>query len=159
MVGYRQVIVNGLGNAHETLRLVVRCRIIGQHLHRIHGIVTARVEQALDIMLLHDLENLLIYILMSFNLGHFETAGAEECGRGSLQQLDSGLIIQILSKVDQVVLQEALNAMYHTIDLLYAKLLGCRIHTGNGRVDDSGRSAGLSNYNVSSHFDISFFFV
>ena len=159
VVGYRQIVINGLGNAHETLRLVMCRRIIGQHLHRIHGIISARIEQALDIMLLHDLENLLVHILMTFNLGHLETAGAEECGRGSLQKLDSGLVIQILTEIDQVVLQEALNAVYHTIDLLYAKLLGRRIYAGNGRVDDSGRSAGLSNYNVSFHFDISFFFV
>ena len=110
-------------------------------------------------MLLHDLENLLINILMPFDLGHLETAGAQECGRGSLQQLNPGLIVQILAQIDQIVLQESFDSVYHTINFLYAKLLGSRIYAGNGRVDDSGRSAGLSHYNVSSHFDISFWCV
>ena len=46
--------------------------------------------------------------------------------------------------------------MNHTIDFLYSKLLSCGIYAGNGRVNYGCRSAGLSNYNVSSHFDISF---
>ena len=44
--------------------------------------------------------------------------------------------------------------MNHTIDFLYSKLLSCGIYAGNGRVNYGCRSAGLSNYNVSSHFDI-----
>ena len=76
VVGYRQVIVDCLGNAHETLRLVMSSRIIGQHLYGIHGVISACIEQTLNIMLLHDLKYLLVYFFMSFNLRHFETAGA-----------------------------------------------------------------------------------
>ena len=57
VVGYRQVIVDCLGNAHETLRLVMSSRIIGQHLYGIHGVISACIEQTLNIMLLHDLKN------------------------------------------------------------------------------------------------------
>ena len=76
VIGYRQVIVNCLGNTHEALRLIVSSRIIGQHLHRIHGVISACVEKTLNIMLFHDFEYFFVYFLMSFNLRHFETAGA-----------------------------------------------------------------------------------
>ncbi len=84
VIRYRQIVINGLRNAHEPLRLIVCCRIVGQHLNGIHGIITSGIEQTLDVMLLHDLEYLLIYILMSFDLRHFKTAGTEECRRSSL---------------------------------------------------------------------------
>ena len=56
----RQIIINGLRNTHESLRLIVCCRIVRQHLNGIHGIVTACIEQTLYIMLLHNLEYLLL---------------------------------------------------------------------------------------------------
>ena len=84
MIRYRQIIVNGLWHAHKSLRLVMRRRIIGQHFNRIHGVVAARVKQALDIMLLHDLKNLLVNVLMSLDLRHLKTAGTKKCRRRSL---------------------------------------------------------------------------
>ena len=104
VVCHRKVIVDGLGNAHESLRLIVCCCIIGQHLHRIHRVIAACIEQTLNVMLLHDLKYFLIYILMSLDLGHLETAGTQERRGCSLKQFDSGLIIQIVTQIDHFII-------------------------------------------------------
>ena len=74
MVCNRKIVVDRLRNTHESLRFVMSSRIVGKHLYGIHRIVSACIEQAFDIMFLHDLKNFLIYIFMSFDLGHFKTA-------------------------------------------------------------------------------------
>ena len=52
MVCNRKVVVNRLWNAHKPLWFALHCRIIGEHLNRIHRIISADIEQALDIIFL-----------------------------------------------------------------------------------------------------------
>ena len=50
--------------------------LVGQHLDRIHRVVAACIEEAFDIMFLHDFKNFLVNIFVSFNLRHLKTTGA-----------------------------------------------------------------------------------
>ena len=152
MIGNRQVVVDCLRHAHESLRFIVCSRIIGQHLNRIHGIIAACIEEALYIMFLHDLKYFLINIFMTLNLRHLKTAGAKECGRRSLEQFNACLIIQIVTKINHLVIQKSLDTMHHTINFLHTQFLcGC-INTCHGRINNGCRAARLTNNNISFHF-------
>ncbi len=149
VIGDRQIIVDGLGNAHEGLLLAMLLRIVGEHLDGVHGVIAACVEQGVNVVLLHHLEDLLVDILMSFRLGHLVAAGAQE-GRGSsLQELDAHGICEILVEIHDLALQEALDAVNHAVDMNSTLLLGTDIDAGNGGIDDGCGAAGLTYYYVS----------
>ena len=148
VIGNRKVIVDGLRNAHEQLLLAVLLRIVAQHLYGIHGVIAACIEQGINVMLLHDLEDVLVNILVSLNLGHLEAAGAQECGRSSLEKLNSHGICKILVQINKLILKEALDSVNHAIYMLRACCLGTGIYASDGGVDDGCRTAGLTYYYV-----------
>ena len=74
MICHRQIIVDGLRDTHESLRLVVSCSIIREHFHSVHRIVSAVIQEVLNIIFLEDGEDLLVYILIAFNFRQFVAA-------------------------------------------------------------------------------------
>ena len=58
MVGQGEVVVNRLGHAEEALRLAGEQRVIGELLDGVHGVVAADIDEALDVQLVENIENL-----------------------------------------------------------------------------------------------------
>ena len=95
------------------------------------------------------------FMNMEFKL---ETAGAEERGGRSLEQLNSHGICKIFVKINDTALQKTFDAVNHAINLVITLLLGLIINTADRSVDDSCRAAGLSDYTITlTHSSFSFF--
>ena len=159
VVSDRQIVVDRLGNAHEIFVLdALLSRKIGKHLDGIHGIIAACIKQSVDVIGIHHIQNLLIGLGAGIDLGHFETAGAEERGGRSLEQLNSHGICKIFVKINDTALQKTFDAVNHAINLVITLLLGLIINTADRSVDDSCRAAGLSDYTITlTHSSFSFF--
>ena len=84
VVGEGQVVVNGLGYAQELLLMSLQNRVVGQLLDGVHGIVSADVDECLNLQLVHDFEQLLINLRILMNLGQLIPAGAQESRRRPL---------------------------------------------------------------------------
>ena len=78
MIGQRQIVVNRLGTADEPLRITLDNRIVGKLFDRIHGIVSANIDEGFDFQLLQDFENLLIYFRILVNFRQLIPAGTEK---------------------------------------------------------------------------------
>jgi len=75
MVCQCQVIVYGFRNAEELLGLSCKDRIIRQFLDSIHGIISADINECINVQLIQDFENLFINCFIFMNLRKFVTAG------------------------------------------------------------------------------------
>ncbi len=148
MVRDGQIVVDGLWNPHKQLALAMVFGIVTEHLHRIHRVIAARIEKCIDVMRFHDPEDVLVDILVSLDLRHLEAAGTQEGRRCSLEQLNAHRICKVLVQINQLVLQKALNAVNHSVNMLCTCCLCAGIHARDGRVDDGGRAARLTYYYI-----------
>src|SRR5699024_1226922 len=60
VVGTGQVVVDGLGHAHDTALIANPVHVLGNLVAGIHGVVAAVVEEVTDVVLLEDLQDLLV---------------------------------------------------------------------------------------------------
>ena len=84
VVRQSQIVVDGLRHAHEFLGLSRQDGVIGQLLDRVHGIVSADVDEALHVQLVEDLENLHVDLLVLVDGRQLVAAGAEKGRRRPL---------------------------------------------------------------------------
>ena len=141
VIGNRKVIIDGLRNTHKSLLFALHRRIIGKHLHRIHRVISADVEQDFDIVFLKNLEDFIVDFFVAFDFRKFITAGSKECRRSSLQQFDILVIPDILSHINKIVLQESFDTMMHTVNFLNSDFSCIAYNACKRRVDYSGRTA------------------
>ena len=87
MIGECKVVINGLGASYESDGGSGDDRIIGKLLDGIHRIVSADVDEAVDLELIEHLEDLLVKFLVLIDIGELITAGSQISRRCSLKKL------------------------------------------------------------------------
>ena len=95
---------------------IITDRIVG------HGNGYGRIDQYLNDLLVKDIENLLIYILVSLYWRQLVSACSEESRRCSLEQRKILRAGDIVFDINYILLQKSLDAMMHTIDPSYSCL-------------------------------------
>ena len=140
VVNRHQIVVDRLGNAHETLRHAVLLRPLGQCVHGVHGVVAADVEHDFDVVLVHDLHQALeVGVVAALQL---VAAGAQSARGRLLQNLD--LAAGQLGEVVELVVKHALDAVQTAVDTVVhrVQLVGAD-DAGEAGVDDGSGAAGL----------------
>ena len=151
MVGAVEVIVNGLGNAHDPAFIVGRLHKTADLVAGIHGIVAAVIEEIADIVLLEDLKDPLIIGVVDLGIGHLVAAGAESGRRGVQQQTQFLGILLIHHK--KAVVQNAFDPVLGTVNLGDFFSVQCSAdHAIGTGVDDGGGAAGLAKDSCADQF-------
>ena len=143
VVGAEQVVVNGLGNAHDPAVVTNGLHITADLVAGIHGIVAAVVEEVSHIIFLENLKNPLIVRVILLRICNFVAAGAQ-LGRGGVQQQLQLSRVFLVHDV-QLVIQNAADTMGSAVNR--SNFFRVKRGTDNAvcaGVDDSGRSAGLT---------------
>ena len=151
MVGAVQVVVDGLGHAHDAALIAHLLHILGDLVAGVHGVVAAVVEEVAHVVFLEDLQDALVVGVVLVGIGQLIAAGAQGRGGGVLEQLQLGGVL--LTHIVELVLQHALDAVggaQHPGDAvgLQSGLDGA---LGAG-VDDRRGAAGLTDDTCSSKF-------
>ncbi len=143
MVGAGQVVVDGLGDAHDAALVAHPVHILGDFVAGVHGVVAAVVEEIADVVLLEDFQNALIVGVVHIRVGDLVPAGAQGGGGGIEQVLQ--LLRVLLVHDHQLIVQHALDAVDGAVDLgdVFVFQRGLDDAVGAG-VDDGGRTAGLA---------------
>ena len=157
MVGDHQVIVDGLGHAHEADVALDALAVLGQLADGVHGIVAADVEEVADVQLFEDGEELLVHGLVGVPVGQLVAAAAQEAGRRALEQLDVQVVGQHGGKVHHTLLQQTGDAVAHAVDDVGTAALAAFKDARKARIDDGSRTARLTNDCIFTHDDFSFF--
>ena len=143
VVGAEQVIVDGLGDAHDAALVANLLHILGDLVAGVHGVVSAVVAEIADIVLLEDLKNALVIGVVLVRVLDLIAAGAERGGRRVGQAIEFCAVF--LVHAQQFVVQNALDAVVRAVDLCDAVCVERSADAAVGAgVDDRGRSAGLA---------------
>ena len=139
-----QVVVNGLGHAHDPAFIAYPAHILRDFVAGIHRIVAAVVEEVAHIVLLEDLQDTLVIGVIHIRIGNLIPAGTQS-GRGRGEQ-ELQLLGVLFVHDHELIVQDALNAVVCAIDLGNGFVLQGRFDDAVGAgIDDSGRTAGLAN--------------
>ena len=130
VVGAVQVVVNGLGHAHDAALIAHLLHILGDLVAGVHGVVAAIIEKVADVVFFEDFQDTLIIGIIHIGIGQLVAAGAKSRGGGVLHQLQLGGIL--LGHVIELVLQNTLDAV------------GGAQHPGNALRLQSGLNDALS---------------
>ena len=143
MVGAEEVVVDGLGHAHDAALVADFLHVLGDLVAGIHGVVAAVVEEVADIVLLEDLQDALVIGVVHIRIGHLIAAGTQG-GRGSvLQKLQFRGIL--LAHVEQPVVQNALDTVLRAQNAGDVGVLQRGVdHAVRAGVDDGSGAAGLA---------------
>ena len=77
VVGAEQVVVNGLGHAHDAALIAHLLHILGDLVAGVHGVVAAVVEEVADIVLLEYLQDALVIGVIHIGVGQLIAAGSQ----------------------------------------------------------------------------------
>ena len=146
-----EVVVDGLGDAHDAALIAHLLHILGDLVAGVHGVVAAVIEEVAHVVLFEDLQDALVVGVVLVGVSQLVAAGAQGRGGGVLEQLQ--LLGVLLTHVVQLVVQDALDAVggaQHPGDAvrLQGRLDGA---LGTG-VDNGSRSAGLADDACASKF-------
>ncbi len=144
----RQVIVNRLGHSQELLLMSLDDRIIRQFLDGVHGVVSTDIDESLNLQLVQNLENFLIDFGILMDLRQLKPAGTQKCGRGSLQQFNVHVRMNLGGQIHILLIQKALNAVEHSVYFMESSFLGSLIDTSKTGINHRSGAARLSNNNV-----------
>ena len=78
MISQGQIIVNGLRTADETCRMTCYDRVVRKFLDRVHRVISADVDESLDVQFIQDTEYFFVNFFVLMDLRQFVAAGAEE---------------------------------------------------------------------------------
>ena len=144
VVGAVQVVVNGLGYAHDAALIAHLLHILGDLVAGVHGVVAAVVEEVADIVLLEYLQDAPVIGVIHIGVGQLIAAGAQGRGGGELQQIQLRGVL--LSHIVQLVLQHALDSVGGPQNAGDAVSLQSGLnHALSTGVNDCGRTSGLAN--------------
>ena len=115
VIGAVQVVVNGLGNAHDAALPAGFGHIAADLVAGVHGIVSAVVEEVTNVVFFEDFQNPAVIGIVLVRIGNFVAAGAQ-LGRGGMQQQLQFLRI-LLSHVVQLVVQHALDSVGRAVNV------------------------------------------
>ena len=109
VVGTGEVVVDGLGDAHDAAGIAVGEEELGDFVAGIHGVVAAVVEEVADVVLLKDFDDALIVGFILGGVLEFIAAGAERGGGGILHKGE--LTGALFAHVDDVVIEDTADAV------------------------------------------------
>ena len=146
MIGTGQVVVDGLGHAHDPALIADLVHILGNFVAGVHGVVAAVVEEVTDVVLLEDLQDALIIGVVHIGIGDLIAAGAQSGRRGVEHMLQlSGIF---LVHDHQLVVQNALDAVERTVHLGNVGIFQSGLNDAvGGAVNDRRGAAGLADDN------------
>ena len=159
MVGDGQIVVDGLRAADKLLFCTGQQCIVGKLADGIHGVISADIDEDLNLQLVQKLEDSFVNFLILVDLRQLVAAGAQECGGSSLQKREVQLILDIIGEIDILLIHETLDAVAHAVNLVVASFHGGLEYAGKAGVDDSGGATGLSYDNITLHVFIPSFHV
>ena len=143
VVGVVEVIVDGLGHAHDAAFITALLHETAYLVAGVHGVVAAVIEEVAHVILLEYLKNTLVVGVIFFGIGHLVAAGAELGGGGVHEQAE--LVGILLAHVVELVLEHALDAVGGAVDLRDAVCVKRSPDDAVGAgVDDGGRTSGLT---------------
>ena len=157
VVGDHQVVVDGLGHAHEADVALDALAVLGQLADGVHGVVAADVEEVADVQLFQNGEQLLVDRLVGVPVGQLVAAAAQKAGRGALEQLNVQIVRQHGGKIHHALLQQTGDAVAHTVHDVGAAALAAFKDARKARIDDGSRAARLADDCIFTHDDFSFF--
>ena len=74
VVGCYKVVINGFGNAHKLDIRLFKFIVYAELFHGVHGIISADIEKALDVILFKNLKKLLVNFISFYRFGKLKTA-------------------------------------------------------------------------------------
>ena len=144
VVGAEQVVVDGLGHAHDAALVADLVHILGDLVAGVHGVVAAVIAEITDVIFLEDLKDALVVGVVDIGIGDLVAAGAERGRRGIGQAVKLGTVFFV--HAEQLVVENALNAVIRAVDLGDAVgIERSADNTVSRCVDDGRRAAGLAN--------------
>ncbi len=138
-----QVVVDGLGDAHDAALVAALLHELGNLVAGVHRVVAAVVEEVADIELLEGVENLLVVGRILVRILHLVAAGAEGGSGSELEQLELHRILH--AHVIELLVEHARDAVRgaeHAGDL--GSVEGCLDSAEDTGVDHGGGAAGLA---------------
>ena len=146
VIGTGQVVIDGLGHAHDPALIADLVHILGNFVAGVHGVVAAVVEEVTDVVLLEDLQDALIIGVVHIGIGDLIAAGAQGGRRGVEHMLQlSGIF---LVHDHQLVVQNALDAVERTVHLGNVGIFQSGLDDAvGGAVNDRRGAAGLTDDN------------
>ncbi len=135
VVSEGKVVVDSFGDAEDEQFVVELTGAGGELVGSVGGIVAADVEHIVDVVTAQDLYRVLQVVVLQF-----VATGAEGGGRRVEQLLPERC--GLLAQIDDVVLQQALDAVAHAVDLVDARAFERGLDGADqAGVDDGGRAA------------------
>ena len=143
VVGAEEIVVDGLGDAHDAAFVADLLHILGDLVAGIHGVVAAVVAEIADIVLLEDLKNALVIGIVFIRVLDLVAAGAEGGRRSIGQAVKLGTVFFVHAQ--KLVVQNALDAVICAVDpgdaVGVERGADAAVRAG---VDDGRRAAGLT---------------
>ena len=150
MVGEAQVVVDSLGHTDKPHIAAHLLSIAGQFRDGIHRVVAADVEHGTDVVLVKQGEQLDERGGIGVRVGQLEAAAAQIAGRSTLEQLDAHAVIQQDVELQQLFLEQTLDAVLHAVHLVCTQTAGGFVYARKAGVDHGGRAA-LTNDDILGH--------
>ena len=143
VVGAEEVIVDGLGHAHDAALVADLLHILRDLVAGVHGVVAAVVAEVAHVVLLEDFENALVVSVVDVGVGNLIAAGAERGRRRIGQAVELCAVFFIHAQ--KLIVQNALDAVVCAVDLRDALCIerGADDAVGTG-IDNRRRTAGLT---------------
>ena len=143
VIGAGQVVVDGLGHAHDPALIAHLGHVLGDLVAGVHGVVAAVIEEVAHIVLLENLQDPLVVGVVHIGIGNLVAAGAQG-GGGSVEHVLQLLGIFLVHN-HELIIQHALDAVERAVDLGDAGIFQTGLDHAVGRaVDNRGRTAGLT---------------
>ena len=151
VVGELQVVVDGLRDAHEADVAADPRAVAAELVDGVHAVVAADVEEVLDVVLLQQVEDFAEGGVILLGLGQAVAAGAQEGAGRALEDLKVQVGADHRAHVHHALLQEALDAVAHAVDMIRAPADRILKNTGQAGVDDGCRAAALADNHIETH--------
>ena len=151
MVGEAQIVVDSLGHTDEPHTAAHLLPVAGQLCDGVHRVVAADVEHGTDVVLVKQGEQLDKRGGIGVRVGQLEAAAAQIAGRSTLEQLDAHAVIQQNVELQQLFLEQTLDAVLHAVHLVCTQTAGGFVYARKAGVDHGGRAAALTNDDILGH--------
>mgnify|MGYP000072345385 CR=1 FL=1 len=151
VVGEAEVIIDGLGYTDKTHRTAYLCAVAAELGDGVHRVVAADVEHRADVVLVKQGEQLDERGGIGVRVGQLEAAAAQIAGRSTLEQLDAHAVVQQNVELQQLFLEQTLDAVLHAVHLVCTQTAGSFVYACKAGVDHGGRAAALTNDDILGH--------
>ena len=151
MVGQAQVVVDGLGHTDEPHAAAHPVAVAAELGDGVHGVVAADVEHRADVVLVKQGEQLDERGGVGVRVGQLVAAAAQIAGRGALEQLNAHAVVQQDIQLDELFLEQALDAVLHAVHLVGTQTAGSLVHACQAGIDDGRGAAALTNDHIFGH--------